>query len=327
MLAISIVGYSLATVITGFVPTIGLFILGRFVTAVLGGGEQSVGCVYACEAWPDKWRGWGTGNMFSFYPLGVILVLLSGIYIAPRWGISLPFAVAGVMGLAILILRYYLMESGRFVATKTAREATGERRKFPVMAILREPSLRRSWIGALVINLGDNFTYHGMSVAFIIYLHQVYNLSGPRLFSLLIPLYIAQFFLSVLGSYLADIVGRRAVGVGCSVGVVIGIVGMLQQHDLTATLLWGTLVQGLALGPAWCVKLILSPEIFPTEVRASGIALTLGMGRVAAFAAPVAVAAGIAALGINHVLYIYIGSLLLTLVATSTRRVPGGSRR
>lgn len=325
-LAVSIIGYSAATVFTGFVPTLLLFTIGRFTTAVLGGGEQSVGCVYACEAWPDKWRGWGTGNMFSFYPLGVMMLLLAGIYIEPHFGVTAPFAIAGFMGLAILILRYYVLESGRFSATKQVRATSGVRRKFPVWQVISTPSLRRGWLGALIVNLGDNFTYHGLSVAFILYLHSVYKLTGTHLFALLLPLYAAQFVLSVLGSYLSDIVGRRAVGVGCSVGVIGGLVVMLQQHSLLGTLLLAAVAQGLALGPAWSVKLTLSPEVFPTEIRASGIAMTLGLGRIAAFAAPVAATAGIAALGIRHELYIYLGSALVTLVgyliAPDLRRKP-----
>lgn len=325
-LAVSIIGYSTATVVTGLVPTLFLFAVGRFVTAFLGGGEQSVGCVYACEAWPDRWRGWGTGNMFSFYPLGVILVLLAGIYVEPRFGLTAPFAIAGVMGLAILVLRYYVLESGRFTATKAAMETHGVRRKFPMLEVVRTRSLRRGWLGALIINMGDNFTYHGLSVAFILYLHGVFNLSGPHLFGLLVPLYVVQFVFCVVGSYLSDIVGRRAVGVACSVGTIVALVAMLQQRSLTATLVLAAVAQGLALGPAWSVKLVLSPEVFPTEIRASGIAMTLGLGRIAAFAAPVAAAAGIASLGIHHVLYIYLGSLLVTLVgyliAPDLRRQP-----
>lgn len=230
------------------------------------------------------------------------------------------------MGLAILILRYYVLESGRFSAAKKARAESGVHRKFPVWEVVRTRSLRRGWLGALIINLGDNFTYHGLSVAFLLYLHGVYHLSGPHLFILLLPLYGAQFVLSVLGSYLTDIVGRRAVGVGCSVGIMVGLVLMLQQRSLTATLLLAAVAQGLALGPAWSVKLTLSPEVFPTEIRASGIAMTLGLGRIAAFLAPVAATAGIATLGIHHELYIYLGSALVTLVgylvAPDLRRKP-----
>lgn len=326
MLAISIVGYSTATLLTGLAPTLALFAVGRVVTAILGGGEQSVGSVYATEAWPRRWRGFGGGMMFAFYPLGVILLVVVGLYVVPATGFRVAFYLTIVMGAAIFVFRYYVLESGRFKATQTAKAEKKIKRAFAPLAILKSRDMRRPWISALIINLGDNFTYHGLSVAFIIYLHQVYHLNGTHFFEVLLILYGVQVIESVAGSYLTDILGRKSVGIACSTGVILGIVGILNVHTLTATILIALAAQGLALGPAWCVKLVIMPEMFPTEVRSSGVALTLGLGRLGAVAAPYAAATLIPLMGIHHELYIYIGSAVLTLIgyvaAIEMRRKP-----
>src|SRR5579875_3551376 len=51
-LVVSIVGYSISTLATAFMPTVPLFAAARTLTGVLAGGEQGVGAIYACEAWP-----------------------------------------------------------------------------------------------------------------------------------------------------------------------------------------------------------------------------------------------------------------------------------
>lgn len=326
MLAISIVGYASATLLTGLAPTLLLFALGRVVTAVLGGGEQSVGAVYATEAWPRRWRGFGGGMMFTFYPLGVILLVVVGLYVVPAIGWRAAFYLTIVMGAAIFVFRYFVLESGRFTATQEAKKKQNAHRGFAPMAVLKSRQMRRPWLSALVINLGDNFTYHGLSVAFIVYLHEVYHLNGTRFFLTLLLLYGVQVAECSLGCFLSDILGRKPVGIACSVGIIFGIVALLHVHTLTATILIALVCQGLALGPAWCVKLVTMPEMFPTEVRSSGVALTLGLGRISAVAAPYAFTALVPIMGIHHELYIYCGSAALTMVgylfAVEMRRRP-----
>lgn len=336
-LAISIIGYSAAAVITGLAPTLTLFAVGRFVTAVLGGGEQSVGSVYATEAWPDRWRGWGGGNMFTLYPLGVILLILVDLVMVPQVGVRSAFYVAGIIGLILFLFRYHVLESDRFSTTKRLLAANlptdGEamtsppvRRRFSLWEVVRQRSLRRPWLSLLAVNVGDNFTYHGLSVAFVLYLHKVYHLNGVKFLDVLLLLYGTQVVLCLLGSWLIDVVGRRVVGVAISATIIVGIVVMLQMHTLAGFIGVALVTQTIALGPAWCVKLALGAEVFPTEIRASGVAMTLGLGRIAALVSPTVLVALVAAFGIRHVLYIYCGSALLTLLgylaAPEMRRRP-----
>jgi putative MFS transporter len=314
MLALSIIGYSTATLLTGLVPTLLLFAIGRAITAILGGGEQGVGAVYATEAWPARWRGFGGGMMFTFYPLGVILLILVGLYVVPLTGWRAAFYLTIIMGAAIFVFRYYVLESGRFTTTRQVMKRTNLKTGFGPWTLIKTRVMRRPILSALAINLGDNFTYHGLSVAFILYLHEVYHLNGTRFYEVLLLLYSIQLVLCTLGSFLSDILGRKPVGISCSLGIILGIFWMLHVHTLDATIALAVLAQGLALGPAWCVKLVLTSELFPTEVRSSGVALTLGVGRITAVAAPFLAATLIPLMGIHHELYVYCGSAALTLL-------------
>jgi putative MFS transporter len=315
-LAVSIIGFSAATVLTGLMPTLTLFAVWRFISGILGGGEQSVGAVYAAEAWPDKWRGWGTGNMFTFYPLGVFLLILANLVLVPWLGLTSAFFFAGFMGILLFFLRYHLVEPDRF--KKTREIAQSQRPKglkhTPMFEVVRQPALRRPWLSLLLINFGDNFTYHGFSVGFILYVNAVFSPDTTVLLQILLGLYALQFVMSALGSYLQDVIGRRPVGIGIYVTVIAGIVVMLQMDTLAGTVAVAAVAQSLALGPAWCVKLTATAEAFPTEMRGSGMAMTLGLSRIAGFISPVLIAGMIAAVGAQDALYIYCISGLVSLI-------------
>lgn len=315
-LAVSIIGFSAATVLTGLMPTLTLFAVWRFISGVLGGGEQSVGAVYAAEAWPDKWRGWGTGNMFTFYPLGVFLLILANLVFVPWLGLASAFFFAGFMGVLLFFLRYHLVEPDRF--RKTREIAVSQRpeglKHSPVMEVIRQPALRRPWLSLLILNVGDNFTYHGFSVGFILYVNATFSPERTQLLQILLGLYAVQFIFSALGSYLQDIIGRRPVGIVISLTIIVGIFVMLEMNTLAGVIAVAAVAQSFALGPAWCVKLTATAEAFPTEVRGSAMAMTLGLSRIAGFISPILIAGMIAAVGAHDALYIYCVSGFVSLV-------------
>lgn len=311
-LAISIIGYGVAAALTGLAPTLTLFVLARGITGILAGGEMPVGVVYAAEAWPDKKRGWGSGNMLTLYPVGVMLLIVlallvkSGLGLSARW----VFVFALPLALLLFLFRSHVAESGRFTATRQQSRQSG---LSGWAAIVRNKTLRRRWLPMLITNIGDNFSYHGFSVAFILYLHTFHRPQTEILY-ILLGLYAIQAVGSALTAYLADIIGRRVLGVGIQVIAMVSTVAMLQVHSFVATVAIAAVAQTLLLIPAWTVKLIVCAEVFPTEVRATGLAMTLGLGRSAAFLAPTLLVTLIPVLGIHNVLYIYLVSMLLSLL-------------
>jgi len=317
-LALSIAGYAVAASLTGLAPTLTVFIVARFLTGLLAGGEQPVGTIFALEAWPAKWRGWGTANMFTLYPLGVVLLIVVSILplpISEGWHVRLAFLVTLPLGFGILWFRHHIIESDAFTKTRAAiEEGDVPAHKNSWAAILRHPELRKRWVGALIVNMGDNFTYHGYSVGLILYLSTVYDLSHTRVLLILLPMYLLQAVACAAGAYFSDIVGRRPVAVTCYIIGIIATIAMLNLPSMGWALVAAGVGQIALLGPGWATKLTVSAEIFPTEVRGAGLAMTLGLGRIAAFAAPASLAALIPVMGMEHVLYIYVGSMALTII-------------
>lgn len=314
ILGVSIIGYSLTTVLTALAPSVLLFAIGRFTTAVLGGAEQGVGAIYACEAWPDRWRGFGTGNMFSPYPLGVMLVIAAYVLVVPHFGWQGAFYLTIVIGALTVFLRWMILESGRFVYAKKELERQQIKRKFSVVELWKRRSLRRPLISALLINLGDNFNYHGLSVIALLWLKLTFHLPLGTYFALLFLLYGVQFIECVIGSYLLDVVGRRAVGIACALCIMIGVPLLSRQTSIVPAIIIAIFSWCVALGPAWSTKLTLMPEIFPTEVRGSGVALTLGLGRITAAIAPAFEAFLMLHLGPRGALLVFPVTAAMTLV-------------
>ncbi len=286
-LGVSIVGYSISTLATAFMPTVPLFAAARTLTGVLAGGEQGVGAIYACEAWPDKWRGFGTANMFTIYPLGVMLTVAAGILIVPRWGFQGAFGFTLLMGILIFLLRMWIFESSRFLKVIEERaKGEGASAKVVIKDLIALKPLRRAWVSLLVINIADNFQYHGSSVIGLIFLRQVFHLQTNAFFSILLLLYGLQFFQCLIGAYLIDIIGRRPVGIACYIcaGVGLPVLGHVTSLPMAVAVM--ALSWNMFLGPGWGTKMALNPEVFPTEARGSGMALTHGLGRISGIIAP-----------------------------------------
>lgn len=313
-LELSIAGYTIITVLNGFAPTIGWFSAGRALTGLLAGGEQGVGAIYVAEAWPDKWRGFGTAMMFAFYPPGVMITIGAALVFVPYFGWRSAFALTLVMGLVIYLMRKMVFESSRFAKVKKAEVAKGDKKRLSLAEFWKNPTLRRPTLSLLLINLGDNFTYHGMSVIGLIWLRSTFNLSATSFFMVLLILYGVQFIQCVIGAYLLDVVGRRPVGIFCAVCAGIGVPLLGFVSTLPAAIILMSLTWSLWLGPGWGAKMALNPEVFPTEARGTGMALTHGVGRIGAILSPLIESYLLVTYGPSQALYAFAVSCAVIVV-------------
>jgi len=118
-LGVSILLYGLTTSLGGISTNVVWFTVMRFLTGIGGAGELAVGAPYTCEMFKSRYRALGTGGiMFSLYSLGYILAGLAALYIVPRWGWQMAFAVAIVPALAVFLFRRFIQESVRYVIDK-----------------------------------------------------------------------------------------------------------------------------------------------------------------------------------------------------------------
>ena len=117
----SILLYSSASIVNGFVQDINTYAVIRFLAGIGLAGELGAGITLVGESMTIEKRGYGTIMVATLGGLGAVTAGLIGDLLPWRTA----FIVAGVMGLALLLLRVRGMETNIFMASKKSRQPQG----------------------------------------------------------------------------------------------------------------------------------------------------------------------------------------------------------
>lgn len=117
----SILLYSVANILNGFVHTVDQYAALRFIGGIGLAGELGLGVTLVSELLPKSVRGWGTAIIAGIGTSGAIFAAL----VADMTDWRTAYIIGGVMGLALLTLRLKLHDAGMFTRTKHARISRG----------------------------------------------------------------------------------------------------------------------------------------------------------------------------------------------------------
>ncbi len=106
----SILLYSLANIANGFVTSIDQYAWLRLVAGIGLAGELGAGITLVSESLPKEKRGYGTMVVATVGVSGALL----GYWVGHAWGWRNAYFVGGGLGLALLVLRVSVFESGMF---------------------------------------------------------------------------------------------------------------------------------------------------------------------------------------------------------------------
>jgi MFS family permease len=124
----SIIVYSLANIACGFLPQINFMDKGtayailRFIAGIGLAGELGAGITLVSETLPKELRAIGTSIVAGFGVLGAVVAQFT-VELAGSW--TTAYIIGGLLGLALLVLRISVAESGMF---KTVKENTAIKR-------------------------------------------------------------------------------------------------------------------------------------------------------------------------------------------------------
>ncbi len=324
--AVTLLVYGLATGASALVGGLVALLVLRFIVGLGLGAELPVASTYVSEFAPARMRGRLIVFLEAFWAVGWTAAAVIGYFVIPaseagwRWA----FALGAIPAAYALFVRWGLPESARWLERRGRRgEAERVVRSFeeaagaasvpdtvaapadvePAVATSVRSRLAALWAPEFRVRTAClwlvwfcvNFSYYG---AFIwiptILVAQGYDLVRSFGFTLVITL--AQLPGYAAAAWLIEVWGRRLTLSVFLVGSAVAAV-----FFGTAGTVWAVIAAGMALSffnlGAWGALYAVTPEMYPTSLRATGSGWAAGAGRIASIIAPLSVPVLLAAGG------------------------------
>jgi MFS transporter, MHS family, shikimate and dehydroshikimate transport protein len=292
LLVLTMLIMGIPTFLIGLIPsyqTIGmaapvLLLVMRLLQGIGLGGEYAGAALAAIESVPDSRRGFiGTipqiGNPVGGV-LGSILVLaatgIAGDEVYAAWLWRVPFLLSVVLLVYAMVVRLRLVETGDFSRLKQQRGVE----RSPLWTVIR-----KHW-APLLLGLGarsadaiSGNVAGTVVVAYVTtYLHDSNSLG---LVTTLIPSLLAIPLMLLMGVY-ADRIGRKRVFV---YGLVALTLAVFPMFGLLDTSVFGLMVLGVTIyrlcnSSQFAVQSAFLADVFPTEVRYTGVSLVYQVGAI-----------------------------------------------
>lgn len=333
--------YSVAAVLTATAPTYEVFMFFRFITAMGVGGEYSAITSAISEFTPAKTRGRSNGVVMSFWAVGGILASLVSIVVISTlglsWRVTLLFGViSGVYG---LMARRLIPESPRWLAAhgrteeadQVVTEITGitSANGYQSTVALRSgTALRELWThyrGRLMFGMALDFSeaagYYGLFTAMSIFVFSSVTGSVPVSDDAL-PYYflianVGALAGGLLVAWALDKVGRKPTVTFSYTAAALSMLGCAAAASTgsQSIVLVAFTIAAFFATCAWVSAYPTFSELFPTHVRATGIGVSVGVGRTGAIIGQVLLAQLAASFTLTSVFVLLAGFWMVGAIA------------
>jgi len=344
---LAILAYAVMTGISALAWSWESFAVLRFLVGVAIGSEWATGTSITAELWPDKARGRGAGLMQCGLGIGFFMASFVWYFVGSHGPNSwrYMFLIGVIPAFATLWMRRGIPESPVWEETNRRRQAAVERKRsgqaldaadhaltrFTMHELFADPKVRVRLIITFLMSLTTTLAWWGISTFVPIYIGVV--AAKAHLAAQSWQAYAGMWYNvgAIIGyislGFFADIFGRKPVTlIFFAVSLVMTPVLFLWTHDLTLLLVVAAVNGFFTLGqyswmPVWL------PELFPTRVRATGVAFAFNTPRFVAFLGPLFVPVLIAKFGgigpaAVWISVIYVVGFLATLALPETRGKP-----
>jgi MFS family permease len=302
----AILAYSLMTGLSALAWDWLSFALLRFLVGIAIGSEWATGASITAEVWPPHARGKGAGLMQCGLGIGFFLASLIWLFVSPlgpdAWRIM--FLIGVLPGLFALWLRTGIPESAPWERTNAQRRAAREKYRsgaplaqeeqalvrFTVVDLFVEPEIRQRTILVFLGSLTTTLAWWGISTWVPPYVGSVAAKAGLPAQQWASYAALSYNFAAIIGyasfGFIADRFGRKPVTMTFfAMALVLTPVLFLWTQDLSLLLLVAAINGFFSLGqyswmPVWL------PELFPTRIRATGMAFAFNAPRFIAFLGP-----------------------------------------
>ena len=299
-LALTILMYSLFTLLCGLVTNIWQLMVLRVLCGVGLGGEQPVGSTFVAEALPEDRRVRAAGLLHTGYYAGFLLASIANYFIGAKFGWRWMFAFGGVPAIFVGWIMSSVKESHKFEEMKkTARPSMKEsfaalftpryKKRTIVMSLIYLVSIIGQWSGSI---------YVPTAITQIALRQGSTAMDAARLASYSgMVLAIGTVIGCLIAPILAEKYGRKATMamfmalLTVTTAVSFGWAFFLTMNALETFFIM-TFLLGLA-GANFAMYTLWLPELYATSSRGSGMGFVSSVGRFFGVAMIFIVAAGV----------------------------------
>ncbi|WP_163359196.1 MFS transporter [Klebsiella aerogenes] len=259
----------------------------RFVQGVASGGEWGGGVLMLSENAPESQKGYytawsqvGVCGGFVLSSLAFYLVQLLPQEEVMSWAWRIPFLLSLFIFLVGVYIRRNIQENAEFVARKAENDSKNEAHHLPVLSAFKNHP--RAILQAIGLRLAENGAVYIFFTFSVVYCKHI----GIDTRDLIAAVTIAMTveIATILGwGWLSDRIGRKRlyyIGVIGMALVVFPFFWLLNMHSFPAMLLAMLLALPLCHGAMIAAQPCLMVDLFPVEVRYTGLALGHEIGAV-----------------------------------------------
>jgi MFS family permease len=303
---LAILAYSVTTGLSAFAWDWVSFALLRFVVGIAIGSEWATGASLTAEVWPDNARGRGAGLMQCGLGIGFFLASFTWLFVSGygpgAWRIM--FFIGIVPALFTLWLRHGIPESKKWEDSNERRKSAKARKKsgaalseedhaltrFTFADLFADPEIRRRTIIVFLMSLTTTVAWWGISTWVPPFIAGVAAKAGlpPQTWASYAGMsYNLGAICGYIGlGFLADRFGRKPiVMIFFAASLLLTFALYRWTTDLNLLLLVAAINGFFTLGQYSWMSVWL-PELFPTRMRATGMAFTFNAPRFIAFMGP-----------------------------------------
>jgi putative MFS transporter len=331
--------FSIGSLLSAFAPTFETLLAARVVAGLGLGGELPVVATLVSEFSPRRARGRMIVLLESFWAYGTVLAGLIAIFVLPQWGWRGVFLVGALPALYVAYLRGALPESPRFLASiGRATEADAVVRRVEregggaLITVSRVQGLPPETSLATLGDLFSGMLARRTAMLWLLWFGIVFTYYGIFLYlpSLLAARGLSEvrsnefFFLSTIAqipgyfsaAFLVERWGRKPTLVVYLLGTAASAFLFGNAGTGSDAFLWASLLSFFNLG-AWGILYTLSPELYPTTIRASGAGIAAAVGRLGGILAPFAVPVIVPILGQSGVFGLFTALIVGTALVVA----------
>jgi MFS family permease len=303
---LAILAYSVTTGLSAFAWDWVSFALLRFVVGIAIGSEWATGASLTAEVWPDNARGRGAGLMQCGLGIGFFLASFTWLFVSGygpgAWRIM--FFIGIVPALFTLWLRHGIPESKKWEDSNERRKSAKARKKsgaalseedhaltrFTFADLFADPEIRRRTIIVFLMSLTTTVAWWGISTWVPPFIAGVAAKAGlpPQTWASYAGMsYNLGAICGYIGlGFLADRFGHKPiVMIFFAASLLLTFALYRWTTDLNLLLLVAAINGFFTLGQYSWMSVWL-PELFPTRMRATGMAFTFNAPRFIAFMGP-----------------------------------------